>query len=256
MSHLCIDLGNTCLVYALINGEEISAKGSRLSEKIKSPEALRDFLTEISLLSSVEKIGISSVVPNLNLLLTQVCEEIFNISPIFLDCRTFKDFEVCTEIPEQVGTDMIAAAYAATKYYPDKDIIMIDMGTATTLSAISKDKKYLATVILPGLELSKKALFLHTAQLPEIDLMKPKCAAGRDTENSILAGLYYGQVGALKELSQRLITELFPGEPPHLIGTGGSLTLFADENIVEKMYPDLVIEGINCMLLNSEEQSP
>ena len=146
--------------------------------------------------------------------------------------------------PTEVGSDRIANAIAATHLYPKKNMVVIDLGTATTFCAISKDKDYLGGSIVAGLRLSMEALESKTAKLPSVEIVPMKESLGRTTVESLQSGLYFGHLGTIREISSRISEECFEGEKPFVIGTGGFSSLFEKEKIFDVIQPDLVLQGL------------
>ena len=127
-------------------------------------------------------------------------------------------------------------------------MIIVDFGTATTFDAVSAQKEYLGGVILAGLRISAEALETRTAKLPSVEIAPMTRVLGRATSESIQAGLYFGNVGMVKEIKQRLIDEAFEGRPARVIGTGGFSSLFDKAKIFDETIPDLVLKGLNVAL--------
>ena len=131
--------------------------------------------------------------------------------------------------------------------YPDKDLIVIDFGTATTFCALSAQREYLGGVIMPGLKLSMTSLEANTSKLPTVAIVSPKETLGRSTVESIQSGLYWGHLGAVKEMIANLSKECFKSKPM-IIGTGGFTHLFSKENIFDHEVSDLVLRGLYIAL--------
>ena len=149
--------------------------------------------------------------------------------------------------PKRVGIDRLLAAIAANRLRaPDRGAIVIDAGTAMTVDCVSRDGAFLGGAILPGLNLSARALHEYTDQLPletisELDA--PPAPLGRSTREAIRSGLFWGAVGAARELAARMTPEL--GPQPNLLLTGGAGLLMATPLGAEVTYhPDLVLQGI------------
>jgi type III pantothenate kinase len=155
--------------------------------------------------------------------------------------------------PLEVGADRIANSIAGTHLYPDKNLLIVDFGTATTFCAVTREKDYLGGVIIAGLKISMEALETKTAKLPSVEIVSMREALGRSTVESIQSGLYFGQVGTVKEILQRLTKECFADtEKPVVLATGGFAGLFEKEKIFDDIVPDLVLKGLNLALrLNS-----
>ena len=130
---------------------------------------------------------------------------------------------------------------------------MIDFGTATTLDVVTKNHTYLSGCILPGVKLSLDSLCQGAAQLSLITIIKPETAIGTDTTSNIRSGLYYGHLGAIKELKSRIIEEL-DDEDVYVIATGGFASLFKDEGIFDEMSPDLILRGIRLAYLENSNR--
>ena len=150
--------------------------------------------------------------------------------------------------PVEVGADRIANAIAGTQLYPNKNIIAIDFGTATTFDVITKDKDYLGGVILPGVRISMEALASNAAKLQSVEIKEPQEVVGRSTRESIQSGLFYGQLGTVKELTKRITEEAFGKSKPVIIGTGGFSSLFEQHGLFDAVHPDLVLLGLKFLL--------
>ncbi len=129
-------------------------------------------------------------------------------------------------------------------YFPDKNLIILDLGTATTLCAIGKDRSYRGGVILPGLKMSMQALESGTSKLGSVEIIRTDTCLGRTTASSIQSGLYFGHLGALREIMHRIQLEEFDGQRPTVIATGGFATLFGGTGLFDQIVQDLVLRGL------------
>nr|AYC79555.1 type III pantothenate kinase [uncultured bacterium] len=127
-----------------------------------------------------------------------------------------------------------------------KNVIVVDCGTATTLTALSGAGVLLGGAILPGLSLWPEMLAGRTAQLPLVKLRRPSAALGRSTGEGIQSGVFYGHVGAIRELVAHLRQEAFGRAACVIIGTGGHAALLAGESLFEHVEPALVLHGLRC----------
>ncbi len=143
-----------------------------------------------------------------------------------------------------VGADRIANAIAATQQFPATNLIIIDFGTATTFCAITAQKAYLGGAILPGVRLAVDALSNNTAKLPAVEIVKVEQALGRSTIESIQSGVFYGALGACRELILRIKKEAFPGQEVLVLATGGFASLFDKQGLYDQHLPDLVLQGM------------
>ena len=128
--------------------------------------------------------------------------------------------------------------------FPKRNLIVADFGTATTLCAITKNKEFLGGNIIPGVRLAMEALEERTAQLPSVEIIPPRNALGRTTVESIQSGLYWSNVGMVRELVSRITEEEFAEEPPLVLATGGFAQLFNREKLFDEVVPDLILKGL------------
>ena len=128
--------------------------------------------------------------------------------------------------------------------YPGKNVIAVDFGTATTFCGITAKRDYLGGAILPGISISMEALEDRTARLPSVEIIAPAEPIGRSTVESIQSGLYYSQVGTVKEITRQFTLTNFKDDKPVLLGTGGYARLFEREKLFDEVVPNLVLNGI------------
>ncbi len=144
--------------------------------------------------------------------------------------------------PEKVGVDRILNAAAAYERIKDA-VTVVDAGTAITVDCVSPEGVFLGGAILPGLALSARVLHQQTALLPEVKIVRPDSVYGKDTSQAIQAGIYYGAVGAIRELIERYATELRAW--PVTIVTGGDGELLCAEcDFIQAYVADLTLRGI------------
>src|SRR5580698_1926193 len=156
---------------------------------------------------AVQGAVISSVVPPLDSKLREVCERYFHSRPLFIEPGVKTGMPVHYDNPAEVGADRIVNSVAAFEKFGGPCII-VDFGTATTFDVVSKKGEYLGGVITPGIGISADALFERTARLPRVDIRKPPRVLATNTVNSVQAGLYYGYLGLIDGILERLIAEL------------------------------------------------
>ncbi len=113
-------------------------------------------------------------------------------------------------------------------------------------SAQSKKRDYLGGTILPGIRLGMEALRSNTAKLMAVDIEEPTSCLGRTTSESIQAGLFYGQLGGLKEVISEFKQHIFTEEAVTVIGTGGFAQLYKEKSLFDALMPDLVLHGLQC----------
>ncbi|WP_433971272.1 type III pantothenate kinase [Tunturiibacter lichenicola] len=172
----------------------------------------------------VDGIAISSVVPPLDSTLRQVCELYFHVKPVFIEPGVKTGIPVLTDNPAELGADRIVNCVAAFERFGGPCIV-VDMGTATTFDVLSKKGEFLGGAIAPGLGISADALFSRAARLPRIDIKKPAKVIGTGTVDNIQIGLYYGYIGLVDGILERMIAEM--GPETKTVATGGLARLIA-----------------------------
>src|SRR5436190_24053393 len=186
-------------------------------------------------------IMISSVVPPLDSTLRRVCERYFNQKPLFVEPGVKTGMPVLYENPAEVGADRIVNAVAAFEKYGGPCII-VDFGTATTFDCVTAKGEYQGGVISPGIGISADALFERTARLPRVDIRKPARVIGTNTVGSLQSGLYYGYLGLVDGMLERLLKEL--GKEAKVVATGGLGTLIGTgSKYIKTIDESLTLEG-------------
>lgn len=246
---LALDVGNSQIFGGVFDDEKIKLRFRKTSKTGASSDELGLFLRSVLKENgidpdSIQEIALCSVVPDVIYSLKGACRKYFNLTPFILQPGVKTGLKVKYRNPIEVGSDRIANAIAATHLYPHKNMIIVDLGTATTFCAITKDKDYLGGSIIAGLRLSMEALEAKTSKLPSVEIVSTNEALGRSTIESLQSGLYFGHLGQIKELSLRLSHECFSAEKPFIIGTGGFAGLFEKEKIFDVIHADLVLVGL------------
>ena len=157
-------------------------------------------------LREVSAIIISSVVPPLESTLRQVCERYFNLKPMFVEPGIKTGMPILVDNPAELGADRLVNGVAAFAKYGGPCIV-VDFGTATTFDVISAKGEYLGGVIAPGLAISAEALFARAARLSRVDVKKPAKVVGTNTVAHIQSGLYYGYIGLVDGILERMLNE-------------------------------------------------
>lgn len=254
---LALDVGNSQIFGGVFENDKIILRFRRTSKTGASSDEhglfLRSVLRENNIdPDQINEIALCSVVPDLVYSLRGACRKYFNITPFFLQPGTKTGLKIRYRNPIEVGADRIANAIAALHLYPNRPLIIVDLGTATTFCAINQDKEYLGGVIIAGLRLSMEVLEAKTAKLPSVEILSLSETLGRSTTESLQSGLYFGHLGQIKEITSRLTRECFPQKNPFIIGTGGFAGLFDQEKVFDIVHPDLVLTGlVQALKLNS-----
>jgi len=246
---LCLDVGNSQVYGGLFDDGRLSAQFRRTSLKHSSSDELGVFFRSVLRENQIDPdavqfIAICCVVPDMLYSLRACCQKYFGVEPLILRPGIKTGLKIGYRDPKEVGADRIADAVGAIKLFPGRNLIVADFGTATTLCAITRDKEFLGGNIIPGVRLAMEALEAKTAQLPSVEIVPPASAFGRSTIESIQAGLYWSNVGMMRELVARITAEVFSDEAPLVIGTGGFAQLFTREKLFDHLVPDLILTGL------------
>ncbi len=246
---LCLDLGNTYLHGGLFCNHEIVLEFRKNLEKSSSSDEWGLFLKAVLFennydFKKVQKIAICSVVPEALYSLQRGCFKYFRINPFVLKQGVKTRLKINYRYPSELGADRIANSMGALKLFENKDIVIIDFGTAITLCAVSRSKEYLGGAILAGLGTSMKALEEEAAKLSAVEIKKPHSITGRSTEEGLQAGLYYGALGAVQEIKKRILKETFPQDSVEVIGTGGFSHLYKQTDLFKHHEKHLSLKGL------------
>jgi type III pantothenate kinase len=192
--------------------------------------------------AAVSGIIIASVVPPIDAALALMARRYFKTEAHFVTCRTSMGLKICYDDPREVGADRLVNAVAALHKYGGPCIV-VDLGTAITFDAISVNAEYLGGVIAAGIGISIDALYARTARLPRVDFREPDKLIGTNTIGSVQSGLYYGALGMIDSIIERLLEKL--GPQTNVIGTGGQARLISnDSRYLRTVDENLTLEGL------------
>ena len=245
---LVIDVGNTNVVFAVFEGEEIRGQWRISTEARRTSDEYGVWLTQV-----MEHGGISprevtgavcaSVVPQSLFDLRQLAKRYFDCELLVIGAPGVKTgIAAKIDNPREVGADRLVNAFAAWQKYKQA-LIVVDFGTATTFDIVSQSGDYIGGIIAPGVNLSLDALHRAAAKLPHIPVQRPDKVIGTSTVGAMQSGIYYGYIGLIEGLVTRIRAEY--GGPMKVIATGGLASLYARScEAIEALEPDLTIQGL------------
>ena len=247
---LAIDIGNTNILIGGIQDDKIIFKARIATDRTRTSDQygveIKNMIEALgSKISDISDCIISSVVPPVfNSVRTGVIK-IIGKQPMVVGPGLKTGLNIHVDVPSQVGSDRIVIAVAALAEY-QAPLILIDMGTATTIEVVEPENRYLGGVIFPGVKVSLDALTSRAAQLPSISLDQPKQVIGKNTVDCMRSGTMYGNAAMIDGLVDRIEEEL--GHSSTIIATGGLARFITPlckrDIIVEK---DLLLKGLNLI---------
>lgn len=257
---LCLDIGNSHMHGGVFDSDGLRVQFRMASKTGASSDEYGVFLRSVLRENGVDHqaikaIALCSVVPEVLYPINACCQKYFDLEPFVLQAGVKTGLQIGYRNPIEVGADRIANAIAVTHLFPKQNVIIIDLGTATTFCAISAQKHYMGGVIMPGMKMSMKALESGASKLGSVEIVEREEVLGKSTNESIQSGLFYGAKGAMQEIIHGLTRTSFKGQKPMIIGTGGFTSVFRNSNIFNEIIPDLVLKGLYLAHKINEEKS-
>ena len=247
---ICIDIGNSNITIGTFRGEDLQFTARLATDTRRTSDQYAIEISDIiSLynvdLNSITAAAISSVVPTVGSAIEKAIKRLFNITPIVLGPGIKTGLNIKIDNPAQLGADLAAGAVGSLAKYPTPTII-IDMGTASTISVLGKNGEFLGGVIAAGVKLTLDALTSRTAQLPSVSIEAPKKVIGTNTADSMRSGLIIGQSAMIDGLITRIEREL--GETATVVATGGLAPDVVSECDHEILIDDnLLLDGLRII---------
>lgn len=209
---LAVDIGNTDIVFGIAQNETWTHifRTRSLTEKPSYyfESALRLHFLEGNLsISDIKTVVLSSVVPPLTDVLCTMLTDLFGQKPIVVEPKAYPQLSVAIDQQDEIGSDLFANAVAAFTQYK-RNVVVVDFGTALTFTTVSGEGVILGVAIAPGLKTAVKSLFANTAQLPEVPLVLPNSALGKNTVHAIQAGILFGYESLVRGMITRIRQEL------------------------------------------------
>ncbi|NOY78056.1 MAG: type III pantothenate kinase [Calditrichaeota bacterium] len=252
---LTIDIGNTHTVLGFFRERKLVAHW-RLTSSVNRTEDESWMMLRLFCESShfradeIAGVVISSVVPNLTPVFAQMTRNYMGIEPLVVSSALELPIQIAYQNPRAVGADRICDAVAGFHSYGGP-LIIVDLGTATTFDVITENGEYLGGAIAPGIETSAIDLFRRAAKLFPVQFEFPERIIGRNTKESIQAGIMFGAVQQVDGIVKTIIDELNTDKKVHVVGTGGLAGVILNRSkTIEKVEPFLTLDGMRLIYEN------
>ena len=247
---LAVDIGNTNITLGAYNSNILEFTARLATDTRKTDDQYEVEIKQLLSLygiepGDIEDCIISSVVPSVGTSISRAVSKLCQIVPLTLGPGVKTGLNIKIDNPAQLGADLVAGAVGAIDAYK-MPCVIIDMGTASTVSVLDRNGAFLGGVIAAGVRLTLKALTENTAQLPAIPIEAPKSVIGTNTTESMQSGLVYGTASMIDGLLEKITAEL--GETPTVLATGGlskEVISHCKTNIIYN--ENLLLEGLRVI---------
>lgn len=244
------DIGNAYVSAGVFEGDRLRT-AFKLASDVRRPAEEYAFLLSGILRqegiepAAIDAVALASVVPPLTEPFEQLAQRLFGFEPLVVGAGTRTGVHVAMHYPREVGTDRILNVAAAFHLYGGP-LIVLDFGTATSFDVVGADGAYVGAVTAPGLALSAEALFQAASRLHRVDLLRPKCAVGKDSATALQSGIIFGHAAMVEGLLRRIEAET--GKPRAVVATGELAPLVAAEtHVIDHVEPHLTLTGLRLM---------
>lgn len=256
---LAVDVGNTNLVlgvFDLSKGNDAPAVHSWRLATTRERTADEYGLATVELMrhvnldiAEIRNVVIANVVPPLHPVLDAWVRRYFATEPLWIEPGIKTGLKILIDNPNELGADRIVNVVAGLERY-GAPLIAIDFGTATTFDVVNERREYLGGIILPGVKIAAEALFQRASRLPRVEIARPERLIGKNTVQAMQSGLYYGYVGQVDGILERLLKE----QPQaHIVATGGLAKVLALESrFIHHTDPELTLDGLRILWLKNQ----
>lgn len=237
---LVIDIGNTKSHFGIYTGDELKAYWTILNREIKKDNNI--ILSRLKEYN-ISKCTISCVVPSLKAVFNKILNN-FNFNPVFIEFSSI-GIPVFYDNPSELGVDRIVNVVAVIKLYTTPCIV-VDFGTATTIDVVSDKGEFIGGVIAPGISAAAETLWTKTEKLPQVKINKPEKVIGKNTTDCMQSGIFYGFIGQVDEIIERIMKEL--GYETTVIATGGLSNIVGPySKYIKQIDEFLTLKGLKLL---------
>jgi type III pantothenate kinase len=245
-----VDVGNTNTVFGVVEKGEVVESFRLSTDSERTADEYGALLLPLFQLRGVdpraaEAVVISSVVPPLHLTLDHMAQRFFGKKPLFIEPGVRTGMPIRYDNPSEVGADRIVNAVAAREKY-GAPVVVVDFGTATTFDVVNEAGEYAGGIIAPGIMISAEALFAHASRLYRVDVRRPTELVGKNTAAAMQAGIYYGYIGLVDGILERLLAEI--PNVRTVVATGGQADLIASgSKFIREVDPMITLIGLKLI---------
>ena len=247
---LAVDIGNSNIVLGVYRGRELVTHWRLLTEPQRTVDEYVALIAPLAASQGIhggdiDAIIVSCVVPPMVDMIDELGRKFFGVKPLLVGPGLKTGMPILYDSPQDVGADRIANGVAAYDRF-GAACVVIDFGTATTFDCVSDNGEYLGGLIAPGLVIALEALFQRASKLPRVEVLRPGSVIGKSTVHSIQSGIYYGYVGLVDGIVQRIERE--NRIKARVVATGGVAELIAHESaVIEDVDEFLTLEGLRLI---------
>jgi type III pantothenate kinase len=248
---LAVDIGNTNTVVGVFDGRSLLAHFRVTSKPQLTADEAGLFVTSLfsrhieATTDQVARIAICSVVPPLTDVYRKMAQKYFTVDPLVISANLRLPIKINYPEPAEIGADRLANAAAGYERLKDA-LIVVDLGTAITFDIISANGEYIGGVIAPGTQMAGGNLAKKAARLFEVGTEKPNRIIGKSTAEAIRSGLYYGTIGVIDQIIERIFEE--SEQKTAVLATGGEAEIYCGESrYIQEFVPALTLEGIRLI---------